>query len=87
MDGGALGQPPGSVSKRDLAAQRDDIQTRIARAIIVPADELVPIRSPIVILQVWSCGGNVPARQDALMPGSQNAFRISVERALHCELA
>lgn len=43
---------PGGMSRSQLATERDDIQKRIARVLLVVADPSASVRAPIIVLQV-----------------------------------
>jgi hypothetical protein len=43
---------PSTMTRAQLAAERDDIQKRIASALLVMAEPHAPIKAPIIVLQV-----------------------------------
>lgn len=48
----SLDSLPSNITQAELAGERDEIQKRIAAAIIVTAEQHLPIRAPIIVLQV-----------------------------------
>ena len=43
---------PSTMTRAQLAAERDDIQKRIASALLVMAEPHAPLRAPVIVLQV-----------------------------------
>ena len=43
---------PSSMTRAQLAADRDDIQKRIASALLVITEPHAPVKAPVIVLQV-----------------------------------
>lgn len=46
---------PSSMTRAQLAADRDDIQKRIASALLVITEPHAPVKAPVIVLQVRKC--------------------------------
>jgi hypothetical protein len=46
---------PSSMTRAQLAADRDDIQKRIASALLIITEPHAPVKAPVIVLQVRTC--------------------------------